>query len=313
MDVLVTGATGFLGRKVCAALAARGDRVRVLSRSTGAGWSVPGAAEAFATPAHGEPFPAAGLQGGDAVVHLAGEPVAGGRWTEARKARILDSRVLGTRALVEGLRGAERPPAVLVSASAVGYYGDRGDETLTEESPPGQDFLAETCLAWEAEARAASDLGIRVVTLRIGVVLGREGGALPKMLPAYRLGLGGRLGSGRQWVPWIHADDVVGLVLLALDEPGAKGPIHAVAPGAVTQRELAASLARALGRPALAPPAPSWVLRLALGEMAGVLLGSQRAIPARAEALGYAFRYPRLDEALVEAVGGPRGRGGADA
>lgn len=310
MDVLVTGATGFIGRRLCAALAERGDRVRVLSRRPEAALrEVPGAAAAFPTPPEGAAFPVEAVEGTDAVAHLMGESVAGGRWTEARKARIRGSRVATTRALVEAIRGAERPPGVLVSGSAIGYYGDRGDELLDEGSPPGDDFLAGVCRDWEAEALEARAAGTRVAVVRFGVVLGREGGALPRMLPPFRLGLGARLGSGRQWMSWIHADDVVGLILWAIDDVRVSGPVAAVAPTPVTNREFTAALARAVGRPALGPPVPAWAMRLSLGELAGALLGSQRVMPRVAQALGFRFRYPEIGAALgAEAGHGAPGR-----
>jgi len=295
MRALVTGATGFIGRRLVARL---GDPV-VLSRAPDAARRALGGVRALAWDPEAGPPPAAAFDGVDAVFHLAGEPVAGGRWTADRKARIRSSRERGTRNLVAGMRAAGRQPAVLVSASAVGYYGDRGDRELDESAPPGDGFLADVCRAWEAEAAAAREAGIRVASVRIGIVLGEDGGALGRLLPLFRAGLGGTLGSGRQWMPWVHADDVVGLMLhaaAALD-----GPVNAVAPGIVTNREFTRALAAALGRPAFLP-VPSLALRVALGEFGASLVHSQRVVPAVALASGYAFARPSLRDALEAVV-----------
>jgi uncharacterized protein (TIGR01777 family) len=241
------------------------------------------------------------FDGVGAVVHLAGEPVANGRLTKAKKARVRDSRVLGTRAIVASLRALPRPPSVLVSASAVGIYGDRGDQLLTESSELGQGFLADVCRTWEHEALAAEPLGVRVIALRIGVVLSPCGGALARMLPLFRLGLGGRLGSGRQWMPWIHVDDVAGLILHAVERDGVRGPVNAVGPNPVTNAEFTAILGRLLGRPTrFAAPEP--LLRLALGEAAYAVIASQRAVPNRALAEGYRFRFETAERALADVV-----------
>ncbi|MDI3297824.1 MAG: TIGR01777 family oxidoreductase [Bacillota bacterium] len=325
MRVVVTGGTGLIGRALAEALASEGHGVVVLSRrpAPSAAGRLPPGVRLLAWPAlpAGElalaPGPQAGesgewrraLEEADAVVHLAGESIASGRWTAARKERILQSRVRSTRALVEALEAAERRPKALVSGSAVGYYGPHGDEELTEEAGPGSDFLARVCVAWEREAEAAERLGLRVVRLRTGLVLAREGGALPQLLRPFRLGLGGPLGGGGQWVPWIHLADEVGLIRWALEEERVEGPLNAVAPEPVRQRELARLIGRFLGRPAWFP-APAPLLRLALGEMAeALLLSGQRALPARALALGYRFRYARPEAALEELLG-PRGGGG---
>lgn len=286
MVVVITGGRGFIGRAITTALTSRGDEVRLLSRSKGPfRWD----------PMSGPP-PAEALEGADAVIHLAGETVSQ-YWTKAAKRRIRESRVQGTRNLVEGLRRMSARPRVLVSASAVGFYGDCGDEFLDEDSAPGTGFLAEVSQAWEAEALSASELGVRVVTKRTGVVLHPGGGALAKMLLPFKLGLGGRLGAGRQWMPWIHLDDQVGLTLFSLDSPAVSGPLNAVAPNPVTNAEFVRSLASALGRPALIP-APAFALRMALGEMAQIVLSSQRVVPLALEKAGYSFRYPRLVDAL---------------
>ena len=296
MRVLVTGATGVIGRALCDALAARGDTIVALSRQPGSAATLPPGTERVQWDALAGPAPARGFAGVDAIVHLAGETVAQ-RWTTERKRRIRDSRVTGTRNLLAPLAGLAARPRVLVSASAIGIYADRGDETLTERSPPGTGFLATVCEEWEAAATAAETLGIRVVRLRIGVVLAAEGGALARLLPPFRLGLGGPVGSGRQWVSWVARDDVVGLALHALDHPELAGALNATAPEPVRNVDLARTLGAVVHRPAILP-APAFALRLAFGEMAEVLLASQRALPAAAVAAGYVFRQPRLEPAL---------------
>jgi hypothetical protein len=240
------------------------------------------------------PF-AESLREADVIIHLAGEPVAQ-RWTAEAKRRILESRVVGTRSLVEALAALPRRPEALICASAIGYYGSRGDEILTESSAPGSGFLPEVCVAWEREAQAAEAFGIRVVRVRTGLVLGAGGGALPRMLPPFRMGVGGRLGSGRQWMSWIHLEDLTALLLFAV-ENRFQGPLNAVAPHPVTNADFTRELARALRRPALFP-VPEFALRLLFGEMADVLLDSQRVAPAAAEAAGFRFRFPQLPPAL---------------
>jgi uncharacterized protein (TIGR01777 family) len=238
------------------------------------------------------------------VVHLAGESVASGRWTATRKRAIRESRVTGTRTLVDWLITREPRPEVLVSASAIGFYGDRGDEPLDESSPVGGGFLAEVCRDWEAEAERAEAAGIRVVRLRIGLVLTREGGALSRMLPLFRLGLGGPVGSGRQWFPWIHLEDVLNVVEWALETPSARAAYNLVAPGIVRQADFATALGRVLRRPALLPT-PAFALRLALGELADeALLASAQVTSRRLQSEGYAFRWPDLRPALLEITGG---------
>jgi uncharacterized protein (TIGR01777 family) len=233
----------------------------------------------------------------DVVFNLAGEPVAEGRWTADKKRRIRESRVLGTRNLVAGLAAVEKRPRVLVSASAVGYYGERGDEELVETSAAGRGFLAEVCAAWEREALAAADLGMRVVCVRIGIVLARGGGALAKMLTAFRLGAGGKLGDGRQWMPWIHLDDVAGILLHASQDVRIQGALNAVGPCPVTNADFTRALAKAVHRPAFLT-VPKTALRLAFGEMGYILTESQRVLPQVAEQTGYAFKHPELDGAL---------------
>ncbi|HEY8515403.1 MAG TPA: TIGR01777 family oxidoreductase [Candidatus Binatia bacterium] len=301
MKIVVTGATGFIGRELVSRLLASGHEVTAWSRSaTRAKGRLPALCEVAEVDPR-KPIDPARLRGVDAIVHLAGESVASGRWTEARKREIRESRVASSRAIVDAIAAlpeGERPQA-LVAASAIGFYGDRGDEVLDESSPPGTGFLAEVCVAWEAEVRRAEPLGVRVVSVRIGVVLGRNGGALQAMLPPFRAGLGGRLGSGKQWMSWIHLDDMVGLLQFALENPNVSGVLNAVAPNPVTNAELTRELGRALGRPTLLP-APKLALELALGEMASVLFESQRVVPRRAQELGYAFCWPTLAPALAE-------------
>jgi uncharacterized protein (TIGR01777 family) len=242
--------------------------------------------------------PVDALRGIDVVFNLAGEPVADGRWTEDRKRRIRESRVLGTRNLVAGLRALDARPKVLISASGVGYYGDRGDEELEEASRAGRDFLAEVCIEWEREALAAEALGIRVVCVRIGMVLAPGGGALARMLTPFKLGAGGRLGSGEQWMSWIHIDDVVGVLLHASETAGVRQAMNAVSPNPVTNAEFTRALGRALRRPAFLT-VPKAALRIAFGEMSEILLASQRVLPRVAERTGYAFKHSSLDAALA--------------
>jgi uncharacterized protein (TIGR01777 family) len=303
MRVAITGATGLIGTRVSAALRARGDTVVALSRHAGAARDrLGGDVEVvqWADPL-GTPAPPAALAGADGVIHLLGEPVAQ-RWTEQARTAIRDSRALGTRNLVRTLAqlSPEERPGVLVSQSATGYYGPRGDERLTESSPAGDDFLAGVVVAWEAEAHAAEPL-LRVVCMRTGVVLAPAGGALEKMLPVFRLGIGGPVGSGRQYVPWIHVDDVVGGLLHALDDGSLHGPVNLTAPEPVTNRELSHALGRALHRPAFWP-VPGAAVKLLYGGMAAIVLTGQRAVPAQLSASGFPFRYPDLDAALADVV-----------
>ena len=291
MRVLVTGGTGFVGAALCHALRGAGHEVIVVTRAPGhvdgvaIGWDgVSGAVRAS-----------------DALVNLAGEPLASGRWNRQRKQLIRDSRVLATRTLVDALAAGEPRPAVLVNASAVGYYGPRGDEPLDESAGPGTGFLADVCRAWEEETLAAERLGVRVVRLRLGVVLAAGGGALARMLPPFRAFVGGPLGSGRQWMSWIHRDDVTGLIVDALGNAGYRGAVNASAPQPVTNRDFAAFLGRTLARPA-SLPTPAFALRLALGEMSEMLLTGQRVLPGVATRLAYHWRYPELGAALRASV-----------
>jgi len=294
VKVAVTGATGFIGQALCHALMERGDTVVAYGRHVHAVRdALPGTSPMAWPPEPGE-FPVV-----DAVLHLAGEPVAG-RWTEEKKRAIRASRIDGTRRLVAALAVARTRPAALVSASGIGYYGSRGDTVLTEQAAPGRDFLAETCAAWEREARCAEEVGVRVAMLRTGVVIGRGGGALAQMLPPFRLGLGGPIGNGNQWFSWVHLDDVVGLYLHALDH-GLSGPVNGVSPAPVRQKDFAKALGQALHRPAFLPT-PRLALGLLYGEFAETLFDSQRVVPDVAKQTGYAFRYPALRAALDQAI-----------
>jgi uncharacterized protein (TIGR01777 family) len=293
MRVTVTGASGLIGKRLVERLRARGDDVTTLSRSP----SSPGA---VAWRPEDEPAPAGALAGRDGVVHLASENV-GQRWSDDVKRRIRSSRELGTRNLVAGIDAADPRPRVLVSSSAVGYYGPHGDEPLDEQTAPGSDFLAEVCVIWEREALRAAELGVRVVTLRTGIVLDQGGGALAKMLPFFKLGVGGPVAGGDQYMPWIHVDDVVGLYLAALDGEAWDGPVNASAPEPVTNRTFSKALGRALHRPALAP-VPGLAVRTLYGEMAEIVTKGQRVVPRRAQELGYVFEHPDLDEALRSAL-----------
>ncbi len=297
-SLLVTGGTGFVGQRLVQDLIDAGHDVTVLTRDRrklrGFGGALRGIETLDALPP-GVAF--------DGVIHLAGEPVANGRWTRTKKARILDSRVEGTRALVDWIGRQRLKPRVLVSASALGYYGHGGAGRFTERSKPRPSFGHAVCSAWEAEAGRAEAQGLRVCTLRIGLVLDADGGALGQMMLPFELGLGGPVGSGTQGFSWIHRDDMVGLIVHALAEDAFAGPVNATAPQAITNRDFARALGRALHRPVVLP-VPAWVLRLALGQMAEeLLLGAQTILPARAIASGYRFRYPEIDGALAAIVG----------
>lgn len=301
MRVVITGATGLIGRRLVRALEGQSDDVTVLTRDVEAAKRLIGELPRFVAWDGLSAIDPSVFEGAGVVYHLAGEPVARGRWTPTKKRRIWESRELGTRAIVHALARSESK-AALVSASAVGYYGSRGDEALTEGSQPGQGFLPEVCQAWEAEAAKAARAGSRVTMVRIGIVLAPEDGALAKMLPLFRTGLGGPLGTGKQWMPWIHIDDVVSLLRHAGETtPALEGPLNAAAPHPVTNREFAEKLAHAVGRSAFVA-APSLALRVVLGEMAEIILASQRVLPEKALRSGYVFRHPDLSEALAEVV-----------
>lgn len=302
--IAVTGANGLVGAQLAAFLSTGGHDVRRLVRRPG---SEPG--EFGWDPSAGR-LDEKAVADADAVVHLAGESIASGRWTAESKRRVLESRTVGTRFLCEKLARLADPPRTLVSASAIGFFGDRGDTVLDESSPRGQGFLADVCEQWEAATRPAVEAGIRVVHLRIGVVMTPLGGALAQMLPPFRLGLGGPLGGGNQWMSWISLDDVLGAVLHCLATPSLEGPVHATAPTPATNAQLTRALAAALHRPALLP-APAFALRAALGEMAdALLLASTRVVPRKLEDSGYVFRDAALGPALADMLGGDA-RGGA--
>jgi uncharacterized protein (TIGR01777 family) len=301
MRVAVTGATGLIGSAVVRALLERGDEVTVLSRDAARARERLSGVEAVAWEDPKElAAPAQALSGRDGVVHLLGENVAQ-RWSDHARHEIRDSRVFGTRNLVEGLRAAESPPRVLVCQSASGYYGPRGDERVDESGAAGDDFLARVVVGWEEQALRAETLGLRVALMRTGVVLSAEGGALAKMLPFFKLGVGGPVAGGRQYVPWVHLDDVVGAILFALDDDRVSGPLNVSAPAPATNAEFSKTLGRVLHRPAVAP-VPSAALKLLYGDMASIVTGGVRMVPARLEELGYGFRRPQLEDALRAAV-----------
>jgi uncharacterized protein (TIGR01777 family) len=290
MKVLVTGASGMIGTALAAQLERAGDDVARLTRGE------PQNPGVFRwDPEHGQ-IDSPALEGVDAVVHLAGETVAG-RWSEDKKRRIRESRVQGTRVVSEAIAALERPPAVMVCASGIGVYGDRGDELLTEDSAQGAGFLADVVRAWEAAADPARDAGVRVVHTRFGIVQSADGGALKTQLPIFKLGLGGRVGSGRQYVSWVSIDDVVSAIAFALTRDEIAGPVNVTAPEPVPQAEYARTLARVLHRPALLP-APGFAVRAVLGELASAVLGGARVLPQRLTDVGFAFRHPALEPAL---------------
>ena len=299
MRITVTGATGLIGTRLVAALRERGDEVTVLSRRAEDARRMLGV-EAVGWRPEAEPPPVDALAGRDGVVHLAGESIAQ-RWTDESKERIRSSREVGTARLVEGLQQAEPRPRVLVSASAVGYYGARGAECLDEATPRGTGFLSDVCEAWENAAGAAADLGMRVVILRTGVLLDRADGGLARMLPVFRLGVGGPVAGGHQYMSWISPDDLVRMYLTALDNEEWSGPINATAPEPVTNREFARALGRVLRRPALLP-VPALALRTLYGEMASVITTGQRVIPVRSIERGFEFQHAAIDDALAAAV-----------
>jgi uncharacterized protein (TIGR01777 family) len=303
LAVTVTGATGLLGCSLVSALRERGAEVTVLTRDPARASKRLGDVQAVSWEPLAQPAPAEALLGRDAVVHLAGEPVAQ-RWSEKAKRAIRDSRVTGTGNLVAGLAGVADGggrPRTLISSSAIGFYGDHGEEPLDEDAPAGTDFLAQVCAEWERAADGAGALGLRVAQVRTGVVLDRGGGALAKMLPPFKLGVGGPVAGGRQYISWIHAQDVVGMMLAALEDERWNGPINATAPDPVPNRAFSKTLGKVLGRPSLLP-VPGLALRALYGEMAEIVTGGARVMPAKALVLGYEFAYPRLEPALRAAL-----------
>ncbi len=301
MKILVTGATGLIGRSLSRALAGEGHTIVGLSRSPERAPRL-AVAEMHKWEPQAGPPPEQALNGVEAVVHLAGEPIAARRWTDEQKKQIRDSRVISTRNLVSGFRSMGAKPAALISGSAIGFYGDRGDEKLYEQSPAGRGFMSEVCQAWESESEQASRLGMRVVEVRTGVVLSTEGGALQKMLTPFKFGVGGPIGSGRQWFPWIHIDDIVGIFRHTLLASSLNGPVNGTAPEPVTNADFTKQLGRALHRPAFLP-VPEFGLRALMGEMSEILLGSQRVIPQVALESKYEFIYPTLGSALKNLLG----------
>jgi len=300
LKILITGGTGLLGRSLCTKLLQAGHDPIVLSRNVAAarGRLTPGVQLIQWQPGV-ERVPLEALEGVEAVINLAGENIGAGRWTASRKQLIMQSRLGVTRALTESFQKLNQRLRVFISGSAIGYYGPHSDEELTEASPPGHDFLAEVCRVWEREANRARVLGVRVVTIRTGIVLTREGGTLPCMVTPFRVFLGGPLGSGQQWVSWIHIADAVGIIQLALEHTTVAGPVNLTAPQPVRMEEFASVLGRVLKRPS-SLRVPAWVLKIALGEMANLLLTGQRVLPARALQEGYQFRYPELAGALED-------------
>ena len=297
-QIIITGASGLVGRRLSRELQEAGAQVIAAVRRP---------VQDSAREIHWQPdagrIDTARIEGVDAVVHLAGENIAGGRWTEAFKQKIRESRLRGTRLVAEAIAGCRAKPQVFVCASAIGYYGDRGDETLSEASAPGSDFLAEVCREWEAACQPARDAGVRVVNVRIGVVLSPEGGALKQMLTPFKLGVGGKVGSGQQYMSWVAIDDVAGAIRFLVAKPQATGPVNVVAPRAVKNVEFTKTLGRVLKRPTIVP-APAFALRLAFGEMAdALLLSSTRVVPQALTAAGYQFRQPELAAALRHLLG----------
>jgi uncharacterized protein len=302
MKVIVTGATGLVGRALVRSLLSEGNIVTRLVRGGAQAFSAPGTKAVHWEPEKGA-VNAKELEGHDAAVHLAGESIADGRWSDEKKRRIRESRVVGTRLLAGTLAGLSEKPKVLVSVSAIGFYGDRGSELLREESASGEDFLSEVCREWEKATLPASQAGIRVVHLRIGVVLSADGGALPKMLTPFKLGVGGRVGSGKQYMSWIALEDLVGIIKRALTDEQLRGPVNAVAPQPVTNEEFTKTLRNVLGRPTIFP-VPAFAARLAFGEMAdALLLSSARVEPARLKEVGHEFERPELEGALRHVLG----------
>ncbi len=290
MNILITGGTGFIGSALSRKLKNSGHNVTVTTRRQSDSkekltWSPPGL------------IPESKLSNIDAVINLAGESIASGRWTAERKKRLISSRVETTRALVESIKNSDPGPKILISASAVGFYGQHGDEEVTENTGQGTDFLAEICRAWESEALKAQESGLRVVIMRFGTVLESDGGALLKMITPFKLFLGGPLGSGRQWFPWVHRDDLTGIIKYAMDNKSMSGPFNVTSPQAVTNREFSDALGRALNRPSCLP-VPGFVLKIVFGELSSILLTGQKVLPEKILNAGFKFKYPDIDGAL---------------
>ena len=297
--VLVTGGTGFIGKRVCDALQEKDYGVTVLSRDPErAKTKLQSIDEIYTWNPETEQLPSEATSDLHAVIHLAGESIAG-RWNAKKKQRIRDSRILSTQNLVSSLASTEAKPEVLICASAIGLYGATGDDSFTEESAKGTDFLAEVCQEWEAEGQKASELGIRVIHVRIGLVLGIGGGLLKQVLPLFKIGAGGKLGSGKQWMSWIHIDDVVGIIMHSLDNEGVQGALNATAPNPVRNIEFTKTLGSVLRKPAIFP-VPAFCLHLLMGEFAKFVVLSQNVLPDKTEASGYEFQYPMLESALED-------------
>jgi uncharacterized protein len=304
MKVVIAGGSGFLGSPLAWAWAEEGHDVRVLTRGLApgqaqheSGTGKPGITRVGWIPDGSAGQLAREFDGAAAVINLSGESIAGKRWSAARKQALRDSRILATRTLVNALAETATPPSTFISGSGIGYYGDRGNEPLTESSSPGNDFLAHLCVEWEAEARRAETPAVRVVLIRTGLVLEKSGGVLPPMMRPFRFFAGGPIGSGRQYMPWVHRLDWIEMVRWLVETPAVKGAVNISAPHPVTNAEFARALGRALHRPALVP-APRFALKIALGEMADAVVSGQRAFPKRAQAAGYHFRYPEIDIAF---------------
>ncbi|MFB3122405.1 MAG: TIGR01777 family oxidoreductase [Candidatus Binatia bacterium] len=295
MRLVIAGGTGFIGSALCARLIDLGHSLTILARTRSPGPILSNKDWIIWQPGSPGPWEEA-IDGVDGVINLAGEPIAR-RWTQSQKERIRKSRVDTTRDLVTAIEKAKARPKFLLNSSAVGYYGPRGDEPVTEDAEPGSDFLSRVCIEWEEEAKKAEAFGVRVIRLRTGVVMGRGGGALAKMVPPFKLFIGGPLGTGKQWMSWIQMEDEIGLMVHLMERPEVMGAINATAPGSVTMKEFCQTLGKVLRRPSWAP-VPAFVLRVLMGEMSDMVLTGQRVLPVKAQESGYVFKYPNLSEAL---------------